>query len=96
MVMRHDVSLHLRHEVHGHHDDDEQRGAASRTDVPSQYQELGQQADQGHVDGSREGQSQEDLLEILRRLLACRMPGTKAPDFFRLSAVSFGLYCSAV
>src|SRR5258706_5723833 len=71
VLVRHDVSLHLRHEVHGHHDDDEQRGAAEvERHVPSQYQELGQQADQGHVDGSREGQSQEDLLEILRCLLA--------------------------
>src|SRR5947208_1181589 len=28
VLVRHDVGLHLRHEVHGHHDDDEDRGAA--------------------------------------------------------------------
>src|SRR5438034_784028 len=71
VLVRHDVGLHLRHEVHGHHDDDEERGAAEvERHVPPQDQELGQQADQGHVNGSCKGQSQEDLLEIFRRLLA--------------------------
>src|SRR5690349_25166276 len=28
VLVRHDVGLDLRHEIHGHHDDDEQRGAA--------------------------------------------------------------------
>src|SRR2546421_1879677 len=70
VLVRHDVSLYLRHEVHRHHDDDEKRGAAEvERHVPPQDQELGQQADQGYVDGSGQGQSQEDLLEILRRLL---------------------------
>src|SRR6266480_1447773 len=71
VLVRHDVGLHLRHEVHGHHDDDEERGSAEvERHVPPQDQELGQQADQGHVNGSCKGQSQEDLLEIFRRLLA--------------------------
>src|SRR5437773_9247849 len=73
VLVRHDVGLHLRHEVHGHHDDDEERGSAEvERHVPPQDQELGQQADQGHVNGSCKGQSQEDLLEIFRRLLAGR------------------------
>src|SRR5437762_8140239 len=71
VLVRHDVGLHLRHEVHGDHDDDEERGATEvERHVPPQDQELGQQADQGHVNGSCKGQSQEDLLEIFRRLLA--------------------------
>src|SRR5882672_7731774 len=28
VLVRHDVGLHLRHEIHRHHDDDQQRGAA--------------------------------------------------------------------
>src|SRR6266508_1305373 len=71
VLVRHDVGLHLRHEVHGHHNDDEERGAAEvERHVPPQDQELGQQANQGYVDGTCQGQSQEDLLEVFRRLLA--------------------------
>src|SRR6266851_8094996 len=71
VLVRHDVGLHLRHEVHGHHDDNQERGADEiKRHVPPQDQELRQQANQGHVNGTCQGQSQEDLLEILRRLLA--------------------------
>src|SRR5215813_13463602 len=28
VLVRHDVGLHLRHEIHGHHHDDQKRGAA--------------------------------------------------------------------
>src|SRR6266699_3479206 len=71
VLVRHDVGLHLRHEVHGHYNNDEERGAAEvERHVPPQNQELGQQANQGHVKGTRQGQSQQDLLEILSRLLA--------------------------
>src|SRR5437762_3969671 len=70
VLVRHDVGLHLRHEVHRHHNDDEKRGAAEvERHVPPQNQKLRQQADQCYVDGARQDQSQEDLLEILRRLL---------------------------
>src|SRR6266853_5610213 len=71
VLVRHDVRLHLRHEVHGHDNDDEERGATEvERHVPPQDQELGQQANQGHVKGPRQGQSQQDLLEVLGRLLA--------------------------
>src|SRR5881409_2909300 len=71
VLVRHDVGLHLRHEVHSHYDDNEERGTTEvERYVPPQDQELGQQADQSHVEGACQGQSQEDLLEILRRLLA--------------------------
>src|SRR5712691_4540841 len=63
VLVRHDVGLHLRHEVHRHYNDDEKRCAAEvERHVPPQDQELGQQAHQGHVDGTCQGQSQEDLL----------------------------------
>src|SRR5881394_3275154 len=42
VLVRHDVCLHLRHEIHRHHDDDEERGAAEvERHVPLQDQELG-------------------------------------------------------
>jgi len=45
----------------------------------------------GHVDGTRQRQSQEDLLGYFVRLIAGPEAGKrKAPDFFRLSAVSLG------
>src|SRR5512139_2698091 len=51
VLMRHDVSLDLRHEVHGDDHDDEKRGAAEvERHVPPENQELGQEADQCDVD----------------------------------------------
>src|SRR6267142_5061221 len=75
VLVRHDVRLHLRHEIHGHDDDDQQRCPAEiKRYVPPQDQKLGQQADQGDVYGPRQRQSQEDLFQVLRRLL----PGADA------------------
>src|SRR5215467_13881616 len=71
VLVRHDVSLHLRHEVHGHDDDDQQgRSAEIERHVPPEDQKLRQQAYQGHVYGSRQGQSQEYLLKVLGSLHA--------------------------
>src|SRR5690349_21690448 len=45
VLMRHHVRLYLRHEIHGHHDDDQQRRAAEiERHVPAQDQEFRQQA----------------------------------------------------
>lgn len=42
VLMRHDVSLNLCHEIHRHNYDDEQRGSAEiKWNVPFQYQKLG-------------------------------------------------------
>jgi len=49
--MRHHVGLHLGHEIHGHHHNDQQRRAAEvERDVPAHDQKLGHQADQRDVD----------------------------------------------
>jgi translation initiation factor IF-1 len=46
VLVRHHVGLDLRHEIHGHHDDDQQAGAAEiKRHVPFQDQEFRQQAD---------------------------------------------------
>src|SRR5471032_312445 len=45
VLVRHDVSLHLGHEIHRHHDDDQQRSTAEvKWDVKARLQELGHQA----------------------------------------------------
>src|ERR1043165_7588977 len=50
VLVRHDVGLHLRHEIHRHDDDDQKRGAAEiERHAPAQDQELGQQAYRGYV-----------------------------------------------
>src|SRR5262245_51793570 len=50
VLVRHHVGLDLGHEIHGHHHDDEERGAAEvERHVPAQDEELGQQADERHV-----------------------------------------------
>src|SRR5437868_8172953 len=55
VLVGHDVRLHLRHEVHGHHHDDQERRAAEvERHVPLQDQEFRQQADERHVDRTRQ------------------------------------------
>src|ERR1041384_1957947 len=50
VLVRHDIGLHLRHEIHGDDHDDEQRGAAEiKRHAPLEDQELGQQAHERHV-----------------------------------------------
>src|SRR5919106_1153636 len=45
VLMRHDVGLHLRHEIHRYDHQDEERCAAEvERHVPAQDQEFGQQA----------------------------------------------------
>src|SRR2546429_2497366 len=80
VLVRHDVGLHLRHEVHRHHDDDEKRGAAEvERYIPPQDQEFRQQANQGYVDGAgipdpAVERSEEHTSELQSRLhLVCRL-----------------------
>src|SRR5262249_49005994 len=85
VLVRHDVRLHLSHEIHGDDDDDQQRRPAEvERDVPSQDQELGKQADQGDVYGPGEGQSQEDLLEVLCGLLTGPDPRDESARFLEV------------
>src|SRR3989304_4579627 len=65
VLVGHDVGLHLRHEVHGHDDDDQERGAAEiKRYVPLQNKELWQQCHRRHVERSRQSQWHQDLLSI--------------------------------
>src|SRR3990172_10133194 len=61
VLVRHDVGLHLRHEVHGHDDDNQERGTAEiKRYVPLQNQEFGQQAHHRHVERACQRQSPQD------------------------------------
>src|SRR3990167_2939548 len=84
VLVRHDVGLHLRHEVHGHDDDNQERSTAEiEWYVPLQDQEFGQQAHQRHVECARQRQSQQDLLKIARCLLAWPYAGNEGPGLFQ-------------
>src|SRR6185295_9718631 len=60
VLLAHHITLYLGPEVHRHHDDDQQRGAAEvERHVVLQHQELGQEAYQRDVDGAGERQPRE-------------------------------------
>src|SRR3972149_6298620 len=85
VLVRHDVGLHLRHEVHGHDDDDQERGAAEiKRYVPPQDQEFGQQAHQRHVERTSQRQSQQDFLKIARCLIAGPYAGNEGTGLFQV------------
>src|SRR6187399_2901549 len=70
VVMRHQVSLKLREEVHGHHDDDEQRGATEHErHAATRHENLGEQAHRGDVDRAPERQAREHLVDVFAGLL---------------------------
>ena len=60
------------------------------------HQDLRHQADRGHVDRAPQRQPRQHLVDVLGRLLPRTDARMKAPDFFRLSAVSRELNTSAV
>src|ERR1051325_10929318 len=80
LLVRHDVCLHLRHEIHRHHDDDEERSAAEvERHVPLQDQEFGQQADKRYIDRTCQCEAGEDLFQVPRRLVAGADARDKGP-----------------
>ena len=95
--MRHEVRLHLGHEVHDNHNHDQQRGPTKvERHVGCDHKKLRQQADSRHVQGAEHGQAGQHAIDIASRLLTVTNPGINAPDFFRFSATSFGLNINAV
>lgn len=71
--MGHHVRLHLRHEVHGHDNDDQERSAAKiERDIPLQDQELRQQTDQADVNRANQRQTQNDAFDVARSLLTLK------------------------
>ena len=85
VLLAHEVVLHLRHEVHGDHHDDQQGGAAKvERHVVLQDQEFGQQADQCDVNGTDQGQAQRDLLNKTRRLVPRAYARHESAAFFEI------------
>src|SRR6185503_5688548 len=77
VLVSHHVSLHLRHEVHRHDDDDQQRRSAEvKRHAELQDQELRYQADGRDVQRAPEREPREHLVDVLGRLL----PGANAGD----------------
>lgn len=78
VLMRHDVRLHLRHEVHGHHHDDQQRSAAEiKRHLFPHDQQFRQQAHQRHVYGADQRQAKGDFFYVTRGLIAGTDTGNK-------------------
>ena len=76
-------TVHLRHEVHGHDNDDQQRSAAKQNGTfHFRIRNSRQQTDQTNIDRTNQRQTQNDAFDIARSLLTGRMPGMKAPLFW--------------
>src|SRR5690606_34409813 len=70
VLVRDEVRLDLRHEVHDHQDHDQQRGPAEvERHVGGHHQELGQQTDSRHVQSTEHGQAGQNAIDVARRLL---------------------------
>jgi len=83
--MRHQVRLHLGHEIHGHHHNDQQRGAAEiKRYVPLHPKELREQAYGDQIDRTDRGQACEHEIDILRRLSARPDPGDESPGLLQI------------
>src|SRR5690606_34652220 len=71
VLVRHQIGLNLSHEVHGHDHNNQQTGATEvERHVPLEDQEFGQQADNGDIDRTDQGQAHQDLVDVLRSLFA--------------------------
>jgi len=75
ILVRHHVGLDLRHEVHRHHNNNQQaRAAEIEGHVPLQNKKLRQQANRCDVYGASQGEAGQDLVNV-----ACGLvPGTNA------------------
>ena len=76
--MRHHVGLQLGHEIHGRHDDNQQRSAAKiKWYVVLHMQEFRQQANQRDVTGTDERQAHQNLVDVACGLLTWANTGNK-------------------
>src|SRR5690606_36605927 len=70
VLVRHHVRLQLRHEIHGHdHDDQQRRAAEVERHVELQNHELRHQTDRGDVDRAPESQPGQYLVDVVGGLL---------------------------
>src|SRR6185437_11878837 len=70
VLVRHDMSLYLCHEVHGDHYNNQQRSSTKiKRYIPFQDQELWQKTYKRHVNCSRQSEPQHNTLDISGSLL---------------------------
>src|SRR6056297_2795906 len=66
VLVRHQVRLHLRHEVHGHHNDDQQRCSTEiKRHIPTHAQEFREQANSHQVGRPNRSQARQDVIDVL-------------------------------
>ena len=71
ILLRHHVRLHLRHEIHDHNHDDQQRSTAEvKRNIPTDDEELRQQANRCDVNGAGSRQPRHHAIDVARGLLA--------------------------
>src|SRR6266404_5989569 len=71
ILLRHEMTLNLRHRVHGDRDHDQDRGAAQREDqVVFVEHEFRDQADESQVEGADHGDAGKRIVDELGALLA--------------------------
>jgi len=71
ILLRHHVVLHLGHEVHGdHHNDQKRRAAKVKRYVPLEHHKFRQQTDQRDVDRPHQGQAHQNLVNEACGLIA--------------------------
>src|SRR3546814_5010441 len=69
--MRDEVGLNLRDRIHRDADDDQEAGAAEiEGDAVLGNQDLGQDADEGQIDGADDREAREDVVQIVRGVLS--------------------------
>ena len=70
ILLGHHVVLYLRHEIHGHHHQDQQRRTTEiERHVVLDDQELGQKTDQGDIDRTNQGQPEQDFINVLSQII---------------------------
>src|SRR6266545_3497979 len=76
VLLRHQVRLNLRHEVHrDDHDDQKRRTTEVERHVLPRNQEVGDEAHDYQVERAEQREAQRDLLDVRRRLLARPVTG---------------------
>ena len=85
VLLGHHVVLHLGHEIHGYHHDDQQgRSTKVKGHVVFQNQELGQQAHKGDVNRTGERQAHQNFVDIARSLITGTYAGNKSAALFQV------------
>lgn len=99
ILLRHNVRLHLRHEVHRDDDNDQQRRSTKiKRHIPAQHQEFRQQTHEHDVDRTGQRQTREDAVDIACRLIARTDARNKRATLLRffLYSVFSRKYCSTM